>query len=283
MSRRRTFAVALWVLCTCLVPATEAMAAKRTFGLRPLQIGARGHDVRVLQDFLTRWGVKTAIDGQYGPVTTVRVKLWETLTGRPVDGRMSLEDSAELRRAVEAGEHRPAVAPTAPAADGAVSGGTAPETAAAAVPAAPTAPVATASAPAEEATLLPDGTAVAPESAPEAVKLIIAAGNAIHDLPYKYGGGHGNWNDTGYDCSGSVSFAFHGAGMLTQALDSTGFMSWGDPGEGQWITVYANPGHAYMMIRGRRFDTSAQWQGGSRWSIFDRSSSGYVLRHPPGL
>src|SRR3954451_1929993 len=116
------------------------MAAKRTFGLRPLQIGARGHDVRVLQDFLTRWGVKTGIDGQYGPVTTLRVKLWETLTGRPVDGRMSVEDAAELRRAVEAGEHRPAVAP---AAEGAVSGGTAPETAAAAVPAAPAAPVAT--------------------------------------------------------------------------------------------------------------------------------------------
>jgi len=128
-----------------------------------------------------------------------------------------------------------------------------------------------------------NGTAVAPESAPEAVKLIIAAGNAIHDLPYKYGGGHGNWNDTGYDCSGSVSFAFHGAGMLTQALDSTGFMSWGDPGEGQWITVYANPGHAYMVVAGLRFDTSGRVADNSRWHASMRSSSGYTVRHPPGL
>jgi peptidoglycan hydrolase-like protein with peptidoglycan-binding domain len=278
LSRRRTLVVALWVLCACLVPTTEAVAAKRTFGLRPLQMGARGHDVRVLQDFLTRWGVKTRIDGQYGPVTTLRVKLWEKLTGRPVDGQMSLEDAAELRRAVEAGEHRPA----APATDLAVSGGTTPE-AAVAAPAAPTAPVATASAPAEEATLLPDGTAVAPESAPEEVKLIIAAGNVIHDLPYKYGGGHGIWNDTGYDCSGSMSFAFHGAGMLDQALDSTGFMSWGDPGEGQWITTYANPGHAYMIVAGLRFDTSGRAADNSRWHASMRSSSGYTVRHPPGL
>ena len=118
---------------------------------------------------------------------------------------------------------------------------------------------------------------------PEAVKLIIAAGNQIHDLPYKYGGGHGVWDDTGYDCSGSVSFAFHGAGLLDEALDSTGFMSWGDPGEGQWITTYANPGHAYMIVAGLRFDTSGRVADGSRWHASMRSAGGYTVRHPPGL
>jgi len=279
LSRRRTLVVALWVLGVCLVPATEAMAAKGTFGLRPLQLGSRGHDVRVLQDFLTRWGVRTGIDGVYGPLTTRRVRLWEKLAGRTVDGRMSLDDAAELRRAVEAGEHRPA-APAAPVESGdqvAMSGGTTP------TDPAPAAPATTASAPAEEATLLSDGTAVAPDSAPDVVKQIIAAGNQIHDFPYKYGGGHGIWNDTGYDCSGSLSFAFHGAGMLDQALDSTGFMSWGDPGEGQWVTVYANPGHAYMMVAGLRFDTSGRAADNSRWHASTRSSSGYTVRHPPGL
>jgi hypothetical protein len=290
LSRRRTLVVALWVLCACLVPAADAVAAKRTFGLRPLQMGSRGHDVRVLQDFLTRWGVRTSIDGLYGPVTTRRVRVWETLTARAVDGRMSLADAAELRRAVEAGEHRPAPAPAAPAApaaptDATSSGGTAP---AEMVPteAASTdtvVPVATATAPTEPATLLPDGTAVAPESAPEAVKLIIAAGNQIHDVPYKYGGGHGVWTDTGYDCSGSMSFAFHGASMLDEALDSTGFMSWGDPGEGQWITTYANPGHSYMIVAGLRFDTSGRAADNSRWHASMRPTSGYTVRHPPGL
>src|SRR3954454_17337700 len=103
------------------------MAAKPTFGLRPLQLGSRGHDVRVLQDFLTRWGVRTRIDGVYGPVTTRRVRVWETLTARTVDGRMSLDDSAELRRAVEAAEHRPpAPAPADSGDQVAMSGGTVP-------------------------------------------------------------------------------------------------------------------------------------------------------------
>ena len=111
----------------------------------------------------------------------------------------------------------------------------------------------------------------------------IAAANRIARLPYVYGGGHRSFHDSGYDCSGSVSYVLHAMGALSHPLDSSALMSYGSPGPGRWVTVYANPGHAYMMIRGRRFDTSAQWQGGSRWSIFDRSSAGYVVRHPPGL
>jgi peptidoglycan hydrolase-like protein with peptidoglycan-binding domain len=111
----------------------------------------------------------------------------------------------------------------------------------------------------------------------------IAAGNRISRYPYRYGGGHRSFHDSGYDCSGSVSYVLHAMGVLSSPLDSSALMSYGAPGPGRWVTVYANPGHTYMTIRGRRFDTSAQWQGGSRWSIFDRSSSGYVARHPPGL
>jgi lysozyme family protein/predicted heme/steroid binding protein len=111
----------------------------------------------------------------------------------------------------------------------------------------------------------------------------IAAANRIARYPYRYGGGHRSFHDSGYDCSGSVSYVLHAMGALRSPLDSSALMGYGAPGPGRYVTVYANPGHAYMTINGRRFDTSAQWQGGSRWSIYDRSSSGYVARHPPGL
>jgi hypothetical protein len=115
------------------------------------------------------------------------------------------------------------------------------------------------------------------------VRRVIHAGNRIARLPYKYGGGHGSFQDSGYDCSGSVSFALHGGGLLDAPLDSGQFMSWGDPGPGRWITIYANPGHVYMVVRGRRFDTSGQYRTGSRWQPNDRSPAGYTVRHPPGL
>ena len=107
-----------------------------------------------------------------------------------------------------------------------------------------------------KAVLGDDGLATAPADAPPQVQAIIAAGNKIASKPYKYGGGHGKWEDSGYDCSGSLSYAFHGAGMLDEALDSTGFMSWGEAGKGQWVTIYAKGSHAYMVIAGLRFDTS---------------------------
>jgi peptidoglycan hydrolase-like protein with peptidoglycan-binding domain len=112
---------------------------------------------------------------------------------------------------------------------------------------------------------------------------IVRAGNRIATTPYRYGGGHGSFADSGYDCSGSISYALHGGGLLRSPLDSTGFMSYGRPGPGRHITIYANAGHAYMVIKGRRFDTSARSQTGSRWSNEMRSSAGYVARHPPGF
>jgi hypothetical protein len=118
---------------------------------------------------------------------------------------------------------------------------------------------------------------------PLRVRRIIAAGDRIAHKPYKYGGGHGRWNDSGYDCSGSVSYALHGAGLLSSALTSGDLMSWGAPGRGRWVTIYARPGHVYMVVAGRRYDTTGRDASGTRWQRTHRSSSGYVVRHPPGL
>lgn len=134
------------------------------------------------------------------------------------------------------------------------------------------------------ARVLPDGTAVAPDNAPEAVKRVIQAGNAIAKLPYKWGGGHGAWRDNGYDCSGSVSFALAGAGLLDAPYASGAFMRYGAPGPGKWITIYANGGHMWMVVAGLRFDTSGQGRAGTRWQpANERSSAGYAVRHVPGL
>ncbi len=112
---------------------------------------------------------------------------------------------------------------------------------------------------------------------------LIRAANRIATAPYKYGGGHRTYHDRGYDCSGSISYALHVAGLLRTPLNSTGLMSYGLPGRGRHVTIYANSGHAYMTVDGRRYDTSAIRETGSRWTSTPRSSSGYVVRHPPGL
>ncbi|MEA2135475.1 MAG: hypothetical protein QOC68_3384 [Solirubrobacteraceae bacterium] len=251
MSRCRTLAVAFLALGSATVPVADAAAANQTFGKRPLKIGMRGRDVRVLQDFLTRAGFDTTVDGQFGRGTARRVRSWERHARRKVDGRVSRPDARVLRTTVETSS---AVAPTAPVA---------PRTGKAVVGA--------------------DGLATAPADAPPLVQAIIAAGNRIATKPYKYGGGHGKWEDTGYDCSGSISYAFHGAGMLDVALDSTGFESWGEAGKGTWVTIYAKSSHAFMIVAGLRFDTSGRASQGTRWQADMRSTSGYVVRHPEGL
>jgi hypothetical protein len=109
---------------------------------------------------------------------------------------------------------------------------------------------------------------------------MIAAGNRIATRPYVYGGGHGSFNSRGYDCSGSVSYVLHSAGLLKSPEDSTELESYGRPGPGRHVTIYANSGHAFMTIQGRRFDTVARAQTGSRWSNHMVSTSGFVARHP---
>jgi hypothetical protein len=111
----------------------------------------------------------------------------------------------------------------------------------------------------------------------------IRAGNRLQSKPYRYGGGHGSFRSDAYDCSGAVSFALHGAGLLTAPLDSTALMAWGDPGPGAWITVYATRGHAFAIIAGLRLDTSGTGGRGPRWLTVRRSTNGFVARHSPGL
>jgi hypothetical protein len=160
-------------------------------------------------------------------------------------------------------------------------------------PPAPT-PPAELSVPGTEAQLLPDGTAAAPADAPLAVQQAIWAANKIVGKPYIYGGGHRSFKSAGYDCSGTVSYALHGGGLLKSPLDSSSFMRWGEKGAGIWITVFTNPGHAYAMIAGLRLDTSAAgvtrkntknalaFQNGPRWRPVLRDSRGYKQRHPLG-
>jgi len=137
------------------------------------------------------------------------------------------------------------------------------------------------------ATLLPNGLAAAPAGAPPQVHAAIDAANRIIGRPYKYGGGHGKVEDTGYDCSGTVSYALIGAKLLKTPLDSSSFMRWGARGPGQWITVYTNPGHAFAVIAGLRLDTSAAGDPsglrGPRWRPTLRSTRGFTARHPVGF
>jgi peptidoglycan hydrolase CwlO-like protein len=122
-----------------------------------------------------------------------------------------------------------------------------------------------------------------PPGAPAAVAQVIAAGNAIATLPYVYGGGHASFHADAYDCSGSVSYALAAAGLVSAPMTSGAFESWGDPGPGKWITVWANAGHVFMYVAGWRFDTVALAEGGTRWSQSATGTGGFVERHPPGL
>jgi hypothetical protein len=256
LSRCRTLCVGLLIAGFAL-PVTTADAARRVvFGSRDLQQGMRGTDVRVLQDFLSKAGVKTSVDGVYGPKTTSRVRTWERRSSLPVDGVMTKEDAATLRGQVGQG---------AAGLQGTVAPATAP--------------------PGPNATLGADGKAIAPAGAPPEVVAVIAAANEIVGKPYKYGGGHGSWEDSGYDCSGSESYALHGAGLVSRALNSTEFESWGEDGPGTWITSYASSGHSFLVVAGLRFDTgyNDSSSSGPKWSTKMRPSDGYVVRHPEGL
>jgi cell wall-associated NlpC family hydrolase len=242
------------VAALALIPAADAAAA--SYGSRTLREGSNGSDVKRLQRYLDQAGYETSADGMFGPATARSVRSFEIAEERRANGRASRYEQRLVRsRAAEADVEE--VPPVAPAPAPAPAG--------------------------EKAYIDENGLAVAPASAPPEVHAMIEAGNQIATMPYKYGGGHGRWNDTGYDCSGSISYVLHAAGLLDTALDSTGFMSWGEAGRGTWVTIRANAGHAYMIIAGLRFDTSARRQTGNRWSEEMRSARGYRGRHPAGL
>jgi cell wall-associated NlpC family hydrolase len=137
--------------------------------------------------------------------------------------------------------------------------------------------------PTPKARLLANGMLIPPKGAPARVKDVIAAANRIRTKPYIYGGGHAKWWDRGYDCSGSVSYALHGGNFISSPLPSGPMEHWGSAGEGRWITVWANAGHAYAEIAGFRWDTSGDASGtGPRWHPDLRENVGYVARHPLG-
>jgi len=142
----------------------------------------------------------------------------------------------------------------------------------------------------DQAGLTEDGLATVPPGAPAEVAQIINAANKVARAPYRYGGGHGGgvggdetWVDTAYDCSGSMSFALASAGLLDSPLNSTGFAAWGKPGPGKWVTLFANEGHAFMVVAGLRFDTVERARTGTRWGQAYSDVSGFAVRHPPGL
>jgi peptidoglycan hydrolase-like protein with peptidoglycan-binding domain len=228
-------------------------ASSRHLGDRVLRRGMRGHDVRVLQAYLTLAGYQTPVTGFFGSGTLSNVTAFQNAQGLNPTGVVSIPVEKSLRAKVASVEADPPGATTR---------------------------------------INSDGTATAPAGAPDVVRQVVAAANRIISKPYVYGGGHGSFNDSGYDCSGSVSYALHGGGLLSSPEDSSGLESYGSAGPGHWITIYANSGHTFMVVAGRGFDTAA-YSGpnipsgsGPRWRSnpsADTYGGGWVVRHPAGL
>ena len=195
----------------------NAKGDSRHLGDRVLHQGMRGHDVRVLQAYLTFAGFGTMVDGDFGQATQQSVLAFERQLGISANGIVTIALSQRLRQVV------------------------------AQVAAAP---------PTGKTRINPDGTATAPSGAPAVVQQVVAAANQIIGTSYCVGGGHGSWVSNCYDCSGSASFALHGGGLLNTPEDSTQLESYGAPGPGQWITIYADAGHAFIVVAGRAFDTA---------------------------
>lgn len=246
-------------LFAALVPAFLAVAPAEA---RTLTQGSRGKEVRAMQQLLRQAGFPTKVDGVFGRGTYRTVRRLERELGLRVDGRLTAAEIRRVKLALRPSEGTGGFSTDAMNRPRAVSAQTA---------AGP------------KAELTEDGLAIPPANAPQVVKDVIAAGNEIAKTPYRYGGGHGRWKDTGYDCSGSVSYALHGGGLLKQSMPSGGFTSWGEAGEGEWITIYAHGGHMYMVVAGLRFDTSGRSKNGTRWQKDTRSASGFTVRHPEGL
>jgi cell wall-associated NlpC family hydrolase len=210
-----------------------------------------------LQQLLTQAGLPTPAVGVFGPQTERNVKSFQRRSRMRADGVVGPRTLGALRRAAAA-RATPAPAPPPPAGTAPVDPG-----------------------PPALATLLADGTASPPAGAPAEIAAVIAAGNRIASTPYRWGGGHARWEDSGYDCSGSVGYALHGGGLLAATSDSTGLMSYGEAGPGRWITIYANRDHVYMVVAGLRYDTSGA--DPSRWQSDIRAADGFTIRHPAGF
>ncbi len=246
-------------------------SAQARFGDAALHRGDHGRNVKVLQRWMTRVGVETPIDGSFGLKTYRSVRKYEKQFDMRVDGRVSRRQAAGLRKRAYAAAENVTKPSSGPRGGGIEAGAALPESALGLTDG-------------PEAVLSDDGkTALAPASAPQAVKDAIQAANRLVDKPYIYGGGHGRIEDRGYDCSGTVSYALIHGGLLKAPLASGGFYDYGKSGKGEWITVYTNQGHMYAVIAGLRLDTSGPGERGPRWRPESRSSSGFKVRHPDGL
>jgi peptidoglycan hydrolase-like protein with peptidoglycan-binding domain len=235
-------------------------------GQRTLQQGMTGSDVKLLQQDLTITGYPTSADGIFGPATKRSVVYFQRDNDLPSNGVVTYADALDLREMVAIvavhGQFKglgPAYYDTPPGV----------------------------------ATINPDGTATAPYGAPVQVEQMIAAANEIIDTPYVWGGGHGSWKSYGYDCSGAVSYVLHGADLLSSPEVSGELESYGEPGPGRWVTIYADASHVFIDIAGRAFDTAdfggpnipagtgPRWRSDPTGNLADGGD--YVVRHPAGL
>ena len=250
------------ILALALLPGV----AQAGLGDRVLKLGARGSDVRALQGYLDAAGYPLAQTGRYDRDTRGRVQSFQNDFGLRATGVVTPRVARMIRT-------------TATAPPG--YGGTAFDPNPPKPPSGPM-PADLKIVPGSRAKVLRDGTAAAPADAPDEVKRIIASGNEIAKLPYKWGGGHGSWRDTGYDCTGSTSYALRTTFRRGPA-PTFGYSNWQLPGQGRWITVYASSYHVYMVVAGLRYDTSGLRVAGSRWTTQSRSNGGVVARHPAGF
>ncbi|HTU86625.1 MAG TPA: peptidoglycan-binding domain-containing protein [Solirubrobacteraceae bacterium] len=224
-------------------------------GKRMLRPGLSGKDVTILQGYLTIAGFPTSVDGDFGPETGASVAAFKAAHQiTPANDVAGLSFDKVLKAAISADES---------------------------------------DVPTGTTRINPDGTATAPAGAPAIVQTMVSAANSIIDTSYCVGGGHGTWNSSCYDCSGSVSFVLHAAGLLSQSEDSSELETYGQSGPGKWVTIYTDDGHAFIVIAGRAFDT-ADYGGpnipngtGPRWRsnpLGNLADGGdYVVRHPVGL
>ena len=263
-SRAIPLIAALAIAALAALAVFSVQSAQASLGDRTLREGDRGKDVRALQQLLRRAGFPGRVTGVFNHRTWLKVRTVERELELPVNGVVTRRDVRRIELAL-----RPS--------DG--SGGFSAD----AKDVRQRASVAGQEAAGAKAVLTDDGVAIPPANAPQAVKDVIEAGNRIASKPYRYGGGHGKWEDSGYDCSGSVSYALHGGNLLDSPMPSGSFTRLGEAGKGEWITIYTHSGHIYMVVAGLRFDTSGRAETGSRWQKAMRSPSGFAVRHPKGL
>jgi hypothetical protein len=236
------------------VTASPDSSSSNPFGSSTLKSGMSGGKVSLLQFYLDDVGISTPVDGQYGSQTKQSVKHFQAAHALPVTGRVGQRTGRTMGAAIQKVE---AVHPHG------------------------------------KTRIHFSGKATAPSNAPAVVKKVIASANQIIDTSYCYAGGHGSWKSSCYDCSGSVSYALHGANLLSSPEDSTSLESYGAPGRGRWITIYADSSHTFIVVGGRAFDTAdyggpnrpsgtgPRWRSNPTGNLADGGN--YVVRHPPGL